>query len=254
MDPIDLIEPIETKETKEPIDQTWSVIRIAIERPPKGWEEVFKGAIDEIAHVSSELDKEEKTFGPYFPLKCELFTAFEWTPLNLIKILLIGQDPYHDFGTDGLPQAIGASFSVRKGVMVPPSLKNIYKELSNSIDGFRIPSHGYLEKLGRQGVFLLNTCLTVRPHQPKSHGQVWRGLLERVLKAILSSNKNCIFILLGKDAQAIGKQLGGLGIILETSHPSPLSARYGFLGSNIFKRANQLLIANGQDPIDWNLD
>lgn len=234
----------------EKIDQSWSILRLVQERTPRGWEEVFKAAKRELEDISHILARDEAKYQYIsFPPRKSIFHAFELTPLDKVICCIVGQDPYHNEG-----QAMGLSFSVPKGVMVPSSLKNIYKELTNTIENFRAPSHGDLSYWASQGVLLLNQCLTVRPHQPGSHGDLWRGLIMRVIQYILERNKNCIFLLLGKEAQRVTKLMGGRGKVVTAAHPSGLSANRGFFGSDVFNKVNKLLIEDGKKPIDWRVD
>jgi len=230
-------------ELPEP-DQSWSIMRIVKERCPLScptWIPVLNAAEKELIDISRILEKDEAKYGPCFPARKDIFRALELTPLDRVSVVCVGQDPYHNDG-----QAHGLSFSVPKGVNVPSSLKNIYKELSTSIEGFRMPNHGNLEYWASQGVLLLNQCLTVRPHQPGSHGDLWLGFIMRVVQAVLDRNKNCVFLLLGKEAQRIVKLTGGRGKIVTAVHPSGLSG--------IFPKINSLLIEDGKPPIDWNVD
>lgn len=238
----------------EPIDQTWSVIDICVKSPPVGWEEVFKNAYNELKDVSDILEKEEKMGNTFFPLKKDLFRAFELTPLNKVRVVIFGQDPYHTTLKNGLPTAQGLSFSGLKNYPIPPSLNNIFKEIKNNIPEFTMPTHGDLTSWARQGILLCNACLTVKPGIPASYGDIWDGFIKQVINAILSKNKNCIFVLWGGKAKKLEKIIAGRGIALTGAHPSPMSAiKYGFFGCGHFKKINELLISLGSSPIDWNL-
>lgn len=243
----------------DPIDQSWSVERIATERPPPTWEKVFAGAAPELAHISAILAEQEVAHGSYYPLKADLFAAFNLTPLPMVKVVIVGQDPYpKTVFLDGktLPQAVGLSFSVRRGDSIPSSLRTIYSELVETVRGFKTPDHGDLTAWARQGVLLLNTCLTVRPGTPKSHGDLWLGFIKKVLKAIAETNPNCVFMLWGRPAQDIAtkhRMIGERSVILEAPHPSGLNRKGGFLGSNHFNLANKALLAQGKVGINWHL-
>ena len=229
---------------------------IVSHHPPPGWTEVFKNASAEIKLVSSILEP----LGKFYPLKCNVFKAFDLCPLNNVKVVILGQDPYH--ATDhGRPQANGMSFSTDRGHPIQPSLRNIYAELSQEYPKeFIIPDHGDLTSWASQGVLLLNTCLTVAPHQAGSHKEIWNGFLARVLDAISEANPECIFLLLGSKAIKFAQSLGQRSIKLYASHPSPFSAHKcskdapAFMGCGHFKQTNEFLIKQNQTPIDWRLN
>lgn len=196
-----------------------------------------------------ERVSEEYRRGPVFPPADEVFTAFHLTPLNEVKAVILGQDPYHGQG-----QAHGLSFSVKPGVEPPPSLVNIYKELHEDL-GIDIPSGGYLEKWARQGVLMLNTVLTVRAHQPNSHrGLGWEEFTDACIRILDDQDRPMVFFLWGAPA---GKKADLLNnprhLVLKAPHPSPLSAYRGFFGCRHFSRANDFLRENGVSPIDWRL-
>lgn len=185
-----------------------------------------------------------------YPSADDIFNAFHFTPLSKVKVVILGQDPYHNQG-----QAHGLSFSVKPGIDIPPSLVNIYKELQDDL-GCYIPNHGYLEKWARQGVLLLNTVLTVRAHQANSHqGRGWEQFTDAVINAINQQDRPIVFILWGRPAQQKKKMLTNKKhLILEAPHPSPLSAYRGFFGSKPFSKTNEFLISNGLEPIDWQIE
>jgi uracil-DNA glycosylase len=242
---------------KDNIDQTWSLERIAQERPPRTWEAVFEDAKPELHDISTILDEQERTFGNYYPEKCNIFSAFSYTPLTNVKIVIIGQDPYHQtisHNNRTVPRAVGLSFSVRKGDSIPSSLSNIYTELESTVRGFTKPNHGDLTDWAKQGVLLLNMCLTVRPNQPGSHGDIWLGFMDKVFKAIATVNPYCIYMLWGRQAQKLKPMLGERSIILEAAHPSGFSAKRGFFGCNHFNLSNEYLIKQGKIGINWRLN
>ncbi|GGP79525.1 uracil-DNA glycosylase [Shewanella ulleungensis] len=185
-----------------------------------------------------------------YPPDDEVFTAFDLTPLNEVRVVVLGQDPYH-----GSNQAHGLSFSVKKGVKPPPSLANMYKELSADIEGFNIPSHGELSAWAKQGVLLLNTVLTVEQGVAHSHAKSgWEIFTDNVLIELNQQNRPIIFVLWGN--HAIKK--GGLITashhhVLTGPHPSPLSAYRGFFGCQHFSKINLMLIEQGEKPIDWQV-
>ena len=182
-----------------------------------------------------------------FPEEKNVFNALELTPFESVKVVILGQDPYHGFG-----QAHGLSFSVQKGIPLPPSLKNIYKELQEDIGG-ELPTEGDLSHWAKQGVLLLNTVLTVEEGNANSHkGKGWERLTNRLIESLNELKHPVIFILWGKPAQDKEKLITNLNhVILKAPHPSPLSAYRGFFGSKPFSRVNDILIQQGQTPIRW---
>lgn len=184
-----------------------------------------------------------------YPEMDHIWQAFEWTPYNEVKVVILGQDPYH-----GPHQAHGLSFSVLPDVKIPPSLVNIYKELENDL-GIPPVNHGYLESWAKQGVLLLNTVLTVRKGQAHSHkGKGWEELTDAVIKKLSDRDKPMVFILWG--SPSIKKRAlidESKHVVLTSVHPSPLSAYRGFFGSKPFSKTNEALIQFGEEPIDWEL-
>ena len=185
-----------------------------------------------------------------FPAPDDIFNAFHLTPLKDVKVVILGQDPYHNNG-----QAHGLSFSVQKGVDIPPSLVNIYKELHDDL-GCTIPNHGCLTKWAEQGVLMLNTVLTVRAHQANSHrGIGWEEFTDAAILALNSQDRPIVFILWGAPAQRKKRMLTNpKHLILEAPHPSPLAAYRGFFGSKPFSQTNAFLEKNGIEPIDWQIE
>lgn len=184
-----------------------------------------------------------------YPDKHDIFNAFRLTPYSEIKVVLIGQDPYHGPG-----QAHGLSFSVKPGIPAPPSLINIFKEMHDDL-GIAIPNHGFLESWARQGVLLLNTVLTVRAGEAHSHRMKgWETFTDEVIRAINLKNEPVVFWLWGKPAQDKEKLITNpCHLILKAPHPSPLSVYRGFYGSKPFSKTNEFLIKIGKAPIDWTL-
>ena len=182
-----------------------------------------------------------------FPEEKNVFNALELTPFESVKVVILGQDPYHGFG-----QAHGLSFSVQKGIPLPPSLRNIYKELQEDLGG-ELPTEGDLSHWAKQGVLLLNTVLTVEEGNANSHkGMGWERLTNRLIESLNELNHPVIFILWGKPAQDKEKLITNPShVILKSPHPSPLSAYRGFFGSKPFSRINDILIQQGQIPIRW---
>ncbi len=215
------------------------------------WENKLKGEFEKeyMKNLSEFLNKEKLTKTIY-PLGSEIFNAFNLTCFRDVKVIILGQDPYHGFG-----QAHGLSFSVKHGVKPPPSLQNIFKELETDI-GISKPNHGNLEKWSKQGVFLLNSILTVEKNNPGSHSNKgWEKFTDKVLKELSSLKKNLVYILWGKKAQEKGNFINKYdNLIIQSSHPSPYSANNGFFGSKPFSRTNEYLIKYKIDPIKWNLN
>lgn len=185
-----------------------------------------------------------------FPPADDIFNAFHYTPLQEVKVVILGQDPYH-----GEQQAHGLCFSVKRGVDIPPSLVNIYKELQDDL-GCSIPDHGYLTKWAKQGVLMLNTVLTVRAHQANSHrGIGWEEFTDAAIRVLNEQNRPIVFILWGRPAQMKKKMLNNPNhLILEAPHPSPLSSYRGFFGSKPFSQTNRFLENHGIQPIDWQIE
>jgi uracil-DNA glycosylase len=198
--------------------------------------------------VLIDLLKQEKAAGKaIYPPGSLIFKAYDTTPIDDVKVVILGQDPYHNPG-----QAMGLSFSVPKGTRVPPSLRNIYKELKDSL-AIPPPDHGDLTKWAKQGVFLLNAMLTVAHNNPGSHQRSgWQNFTDASIKAISDQREKVVFLLWGafakKKAELIDPEKH---LILDSPHPSPFSADRGFFGNDHFKLANEYLVANGKAPIDW---
>ena len=184
-----------------------------------------------------------------YPESKNIFNAFNSTPLEQVKVVILGQDPYH-----GPHQAHGLCFSVQPGVPTPPSLQNIYKEIYRDLQ-FPIPSHGFLQSWAAQGVFLLNATLTVEQAHAGSHqGKGWEQFTDRAIQIVNQECEHVVFLLWGSYAQKKGQFIDGRKhLILRAPHPSPLSAHRGFIGCGHFSKANQYLEQNGQAPIDWRL-
>lgn len=184
-----------------------------------------------------------------YPKKTDLFRALKLTPYEDVKVVILGQDPYH-----GPNQAHGLSFSVLPGVTPPPSLKNIFKELQEDL-GCTPPNHGFLEHWARQGVLLLNAVLTVREGQPNSHRKLgWQRFTDKIIHTLNARQRPMVFILWGRNAQEKGNFIDtSRHFVIQSAHPSPLSARTGFFGSRPFSRSNQFLKKNGIAEIDWQI-
>ena len=194
--------------------------------------------------------KEEYSKVAVFPPSDEIFSALHLTPLSKVKVVIIGQDPYHNVG-----QAHGLCFSVRPEVEIPPSLVNIYKELQSDL-GCKIPNNGYLVKWAEQGVLLLNTVLTVRAHQANSHqGKGWEQFTDAIIRAVNAEDRPIAYLLWGRPAQSKMSMLDNpKHKVFTAPHPSPLSAHRGFFGCKHFSQANAFLEENGVEPIDWQIE
>ena len=192
---------------------------------------------------------EEKKLHTIYPSGQNIFAAFEHTPFESVEVVILGQDPYH-----GVGQAHGLSFSVQDGVPHPPSLQNIFKELKDDL-GCNIPKSGNLTAWAKQGVFLLNTVLTVRASEANSHrNQGWENFTDAVIKTLSTQKEHLVFILWGSPAGAKASLIDGKKhLILRAPHPSPLSSYRGFFGSKPFSKSNDYLVAKGKKPIDWCL-
>ena len=197
-----------------------------------------------------EFVKNEYNTRQVFPPADEIFNAFHMTPLSQVKVVIIGQDPYHNDG-----QAHGLCFSVRPDVDIPPSLVNIYQELHDDL-GCKIPNNGYLVKWAKQGVLLLNTVLTVRAHEANSHrGIGWEEFTDAAIRILNEQDRPIVFMLWGRPAQMKKAMLNNpKHLVLEAPHPSPLSAYRGFFGCRHFSRANAFLEDHGRSPIDWQIE
>lgn len=216
------------------------------------WNHLIKGYMDSFAFLSALLhyDSDVAAGIKCYPPRAEILNAFILTELKNIKVVIIGQDPYHQPG-----QAMGLSFSVRPGCAVPPTLNNIYKELQADIPGFIIPSHGCLTSWAKQGVLLLNSILTVQEGKALSHADIgWEWFTNRVIEELKYNKKNLVYMLWGSKAKTKCKMIDRkANLVLECAHPSPLSAHRGFFGCRHFSQANAYLQKHGKAPIDWQL-
>jgi uracil-DNA glycosylase len=217
---------------------------------PESWQAILAGETAQPYYEKLQaFVAAERAAHTVFPPDPEVFTALQLTPYEGVRVLILGQDPYHDDG-----QAHGLAFSVRPGVPPPPSLANIFKELKSDV-GCRVPNNGFLAPWAEQGVLLLNAVLTVRAHQPNSHkGKGWERFTDAIIRAVSAKPEPVVFVLWGGYAR---KKLGlidaGRHTVVESAHPSPLSARSGFFGSRPFSRINDALRAAGTPQIDWQL-
>ncbi|MBS3905201.1 MAG: uracil-DNA glycosylase [Simkania sp.] len=220
----------------------------------KDWYAILREEIEQpyVQRLKKFLDQEKAGGKEVYPPESLVFQAFLKTPWERVRVVIVGQDPYH-----GPRQAQGLSFSVPKGVPLPPSLQNIFKELKDDL-GVAKPEHGCLISWAEQGVLLLNATLTVRRGEPQSHaGMGWERFTDVVIDKIASREKPAIFVLWGKSAQEkcqkIPPESLSRHIVLKAAHPSPYSAHQGFFGCKHFSKINQILQQSGQSPIDWTL-
>ena len=221
-------------------------------RLEKSWKSALKEEFNKpyfiqlVNHIKTEIEQGKLIY----PKGSNIFNAFNKTPLEKIKVVILGQDPYH-----GPNQAHGLSFSVQKGIQFPPSLQNIFKELQRDT-GTPYPSHGDLSSWAQQGVFLLNASLTVRAAEPMSHSQIgWAIFTDAVIRTISKDCPKVVFMLWGKFAQEKQTLIdSSKHLVLKAPHPSPLSAHQGFVGCGHFSACNHFLAKNGIDPINWHIN
>lgn len=215
------------------------------------WDELLKGEFEKEYYLKlREFLKKEYFSGTVYPDMHDIFNALKYTPLSSVKAVILGQDPYHEPS-----QAHGLCFSVKKGVDKPPSLKNIYSELKSDV-GVQEPAHGELTGWAQQGVLLLNTVLTVRAHQANSHkGKGWEIFTDRVIEIVNEKAQPTVFILWGANARSKKALITNpKHLVLESVHPSPLSAYNGFFGCRHFSKANEFLHKNGREKISWQIN
>ncbi len=222
--------------------------RIALE---PGWKKALAGEFAQpgMAQLRALLVEEKQRGNIVYPHGPDIFNAFNFTPFFKVKVVILGQDPYH-----GPDQAHGLCFSVRRGIAIPPSLGNIYRELESDL-GVPPASHGHLEAWAQQGVLLLNSVLTVRAHQAASHaGKGWELFTDAAIECLNREREHLVFLLWGAYAQKKGAMIDTKKHrVLKAPHPSPLSAHRGFLGCRHFSQTNNYLVAHGMAPINWAL-
>ena len=216
------------------------------------WKQALKEEFEKpyFGQIVNFLKTEKATGKTIFPAGSNIFNAFNKTPFDKVKVVILGQDPYH-----GIGQAHGLSFSVLEGVKIPPSLQNIFKEIKADVGVENPPNFGDLTHWAEQGILLLNAALTVRNGEPMSHAKIgWAQFTDAVIKTISDKKENVIFLLWGKFAQ--DKQIlinTDSHYILKAAHPSPLSAHNGFFGCKHFSKTNEILVKQGENPIDWKI-
>jgi uracil-DNA glycosylase len=224
---------------------------MAVELEPS-WLEVLGDEFDKdyMVQLRQFLKNEKQEGHKIYPKGSDIFNAFNKTPFDKLEVVILGQDPYH-----GENQAHGLSFSVQKGIGIPPSLRNIYKELTTDIPDFITPNHGDLTEWAEQGVLLLNASLTVRAGMPGSHQKRgWEEFTDNVIRKISEKKEGIVFILWGAFAQAKAELINKTKHhIIKSPHPSPFSADRGFFGSKPFSKTNEILLKEGKKPIDWQI-
>ncbi len=215
----------------------------------KSWQKVLQEEFekDYMKQLKNFLLSEKQSGQSIYPPSDQIFAALDFTPFEKVKVVVIGQDPYHGTG-----QAHGLSFSVNKGTDIPPSLRNIYKELVTDV-GITMPSHGYLKHWADQGVLLLNATLTVRANEAGSHQKKgWEIFTDEIIRQLSARRKDLVFLLWGNFAKSKKALITGHKI-LEAAHPSPLSAHNGFFNCKHFSQTNAFLVEKGMSPIDWQI-
>ncbi|MEZ9160252.1 uracil-DNA glycosylase [Vibrio lentus] len=219
---------------------------------PKTWESIINDEREKayFQSVLAFVEQQRNSGKTVYPPQEQVFSAFDMTPFESVRVVILGQDPYH-----GANQAHGLAFSVLPGVKIPPSLRNMYKELAQDIEGFEIPSHGYLDTWASQGVLMLNTVLTVEEAKAHSHAKCgWETFTDTIIAELNQRSEPIIFLLWGAHAQKKGQAIDAdKHHVLVAPHPSPLSARRGFFGCQHFSMTNELLSSINQQPIDWTL-
>lgn len=216
-----------------------------------GWDEILAPLFTDEKYLAiREFLKTEYSTHTVYPDMYDLYNCFRYTPLKEVKAVILGQDPYHEPN-----QAHGLCFSVKRGVALPPSLANIYKEIESDLN-INEPNCGDLTKWAKQGVLLLNTSLTVRAHLANSHSKCgWGWFTDNVIKLVSENTEHTVFILWGGNARSKAPLIdGSKHLVLQCAHPSPLSAYNGFFGCKHFSKTNAYLIKNGKTPIDWDLN
>lgn len=219
---------------------------------PKTWESIINDERDKeyFQSVLAFVEQQRNSGKTIYPPQEQVFNAFDMTPFESVRVVILGQDPYH-----GANQAHGLAFSVLPGVKIPPSLRNMYKELAQDIEGFEIPNHGYLDSWASQGVLMLNTVLTVEEAKAHSHAKCgWETFTDAIIAELNQRSEPIIFLLWGAHAQKKGQVIDSeRHHVLTAPHPSPLSARRGFFGCKHFSMTNKILSSIDQNPIDWRL-
>ncbi len=228
------------------------VFKMNIQNIHPSWQKLLNSEFEKpyFKRIANTLLSDTENGKIIYPNENQIFEAFNLTPFHEIKVVILGQDPYHGEG-----EANGLCFSVNEGVKIPPSLRNIFKELSTDISGFEKPIHGNLQNWSKQGVLLINTSLTVIKDQANSHSKIgWQQFTNKIIESISNQNEKIVFILWGKNAHDKMEFINpNKHFIIKTVHPSPLSASRGFFGSKPFSKTNEFLLANNKTSIEWDL-
>ena len=218
-----------------------------------GWSEKLEKYKPAVKQISQIIDKKEVNYGRYYPDKENVFKALLLTPLNDVKVVMWGQDPYPSLMDNGKPRAQGYSFGVDKNDQVPGSLRNIYKEIGDNFPMFKAPEHGDLTWLAKQGILFMNYSLTFCPQEPKCYLNLWNRFINIIISILNEESKNCIHLLWGENCERLADHIHSREIYV-TSHPSSLSARRGFFGCKHFLKVNITLSRQGKKQINWNED
>lgn len=235
------------------VKSNWNLIDILNLECPPSWRLPFELAYKELIYLNETLADEEQKGLVLCPHKQHWFRAFELCPLNNLKVVIVGQDPYHTI-RNGHPVANGLAFSTNKGLRIQPSLRNIYKELERTIPGFEVPEHGDLSRWAKQGVLLLNTALTTIKNKAGAHTVFWSGFTTHIINVINKVKPECVYMLWGVPAGKMKKYIHNTKYVLQSNHPSPMVRNSNFKGNNHFLQANELLKSIGKKGINWKLD
>ena len=238
---------------EDDIDQSSSIYDALYYKNYGKWSEKLEPHKKAVKIISDMIEEKEKEFGEFYPLKENVFKFLEMTPLEKVKVVIWGQDPYPTLLSDGTPRAQGYSFGVKKNDDVPQSLRNIYKEIKSNYPMFEPPQHGDLSWLAKQGVLFMNQSLTYCPRNPKIYMNLWNRFTYIMINIINESVENCIHLLWGKQCEPLVEHIRSREVY-QAAHPSPLSARRGFFGCKHFLKINITLKRQERDQINWNED
>ena len=244
--------PILIIRSKIEINNEWSILDICVKKPPKWWFEFFKSSLSELEIINSIISKYESNNCISYPYRKNIFKSFDYIKPTDIKCVICDLEPYSNINLDGIPLATGLALSVNKNVYkIPNSILNIYKELKYEYPEFNIPNHGNLENWCKEGVFLLNLSLTVKPNESHSHKELWTGFIIKVIEYLNSIDNTIPYILLNKDCLKIVNYISGKSPIFKINNPSFNNS--DLFKSNIFKKINTHLTKSQKIPINWNV-
>ncbi len=232
------------------IDNDLSLSDQLINYPIDGWEDIFVDKADRIEFIENIINNDTDV---YYPNRSDVFMCYRLTRPEDVKVCIIGQDPYHSTGPDGKPTAMGLSFSGRKEHRIPPSISRIFRKLSNEFDDFKIPQHACLTQWADQGIFLLNSSLTVRPGCANSHKENWNFIVRETIRKIQYVNLNIVWILFGRISQTKFADILDEDNCMFSIHPSPMNGNRFFEDNEVFIEVNNMLIEKEQTPINWSL-